>query len=30
MTMLPAATMPYSALGVSLYQRNASFGATGW
>jgi 8-oxo-dGTP diphosphatase len=30
MTMLPAATMPYSALGISLYQRNACFGTTGW
>jgi 8-oxo-dGTP diphosphatase len=30
MTMLPAATMPYSALGISLYQRNAHFGTTGW
>jgi 8-oxo-dGTP diphosphatase len=30
MTTLPAATMPYSALGISLYQRNAHFGATGW
>ena len=30
MTMLPAATMPYSALGISLYQRNAHFGGTGW
>ena len=30
MTMLPAATMPYSALGVSLYQRNACFGTVGW
>ena len=30
MTMLPAATMPYSALGVFLYQRKASFGPTGW
>jgi 8-oxo-dGTP diphosphatase len=30
MTMLPATTMPYSALGVSLYQRKASFGTTGW
>lgn len=30
MTMLPATTMPYSALGVSLYQRKACFGTTGW
>ena len=30
MTMLPATTMPYSALGVSLYQRKMSFGTTGW
>ena len=30
MTMLPVATMPYSALGISLYQRNAYFGTTGW
>lgn len=30
MTMLPAATMPYSALGISLYHRNAHFGTTGW
>ncbi len=30
MTMLPAATMPYSALGISLYQHNAYFGTTGW
>jgi 8-oxo-dGTP diphosphatase len=30
MTMLPAITMPYSALGVSLYQRGAHFGTTGW
>lgn len=30
MTMLPAATMPYSALGISLYQRSAYFGTTGW
>lgn len=30
MTMIPATTMPYSALGVSLYQRKASFGTTGW
>jgi 8-oxo-dGTP diphosphatase len=30
MTMLPDATMPYSALGVSLYQRKAHFGTIGW
>jgi hypothetical protein len=30
MVMLPTATMPYSAVGVSLYQRKASFGTTGW
>jgi 8-oxo-dGTP pyrophosphatase MutT (NUDIX family) len=30
MSMLPATTMPYSALGISLYQRKASFGTTGW
>jgi 8-oxo-dGTP diphosphatase len=30
MSMLPANTMPYSARGVSLYQRKMSFGATGW
>jgi len=30
MTMLPATTMPYSALGVALYQRNTYFGTTGW
>jgi 8-oxo-dGTP diphosphatase len=30
MTMLPSTTMPYSALGVSLYQRRACFGTTGW
>ena len=30
MTMLPSTTMPYSALGVSLYQRKACFGTTGW
>jgi 8-oxo-dGTP diphosphatase len=30
MAMLPDATMPYSALGISLYQRKASFGTTGW
>ena len=30
MTMLPSTTMPYSALGVSLYQRKAHFGTTGW
>ena len=30
MTMLPATTMPYSALGISLYQRKAYFGTTGW
>jgi 8-oxo-dGTP diphosphatase len=30
MAMLPSTTMPYSALGVSLYQRKAYFGAIGW
>ena len=30
MTMLPATTMPYSALGIALYRRRAYFGATGW
>ena len=30
MAMLPATTMPYSALGVSLYQRKAHFGTIGW
>ncbi len=30
MTMLPSTTMPYSALGVSLYQRKAHFGTIGW
>ncbi len=30
MAMLPATTMPYSALGVSLYQRKDNFGTTGW
>jgi len=30
MTMLPARTMPYSALGISLYQHKSSFGTTGW
>lgn len=30
MTMLPATTMPYSALGVALYQRGAYFGTIGW
>jgi 8-oxo-dGTP diphosphatase len=30
MAMLPATTMPYSALGISLYQRKAHFGTTGW
>jgi len=30
MTMLPSTTMPYSALGVSLYQHRAQFGTTGW
>lgn len=30
MTMLPSSTMPYSALGVSLYRRRAHFGTTGW
>jgi 8-oxo-dGTP diphosphatase len=30
MAMLPGTTMPYSALGVSLYQRKAHFGTIGW
>jgi hypothetical protein len=30
MTMLPSTTMRYSALGISLYQRKAHFGAIGW
>ena len=30
MTMLPRTTMPYSALGISLYQSKACFGTTGW
>jgi 8-oxo-dGTP pyrophosphatase MutT (NUDIX family) len=30
MAMMPANIMPYSALGVSLYQRNARFGTIGW
>ncbi len=30
LNMLPSTTMPYSALGVSLYQRKAYFGTTGW
>jgi 8-oxo-dGTP diphosphatase len=30
MAMLPGTTMPYSALGVSLYQRKACFGSIGW
>jgi 8-oxo-dGTP diphosphatase len=30
MAMLPSTTMPYSALGVSLYQRKAHFGTIGW
>jgi 8-oxo-dGTP diphosphatase len=30
MTMLPSTTMPYSALGVSLYQHKANFGTIGW
>jgi 8-oxo-dGTP pyrophosphatase MutT (NUDIX family) len=30
LTMLPATTMPYSAVGVSLYQRKARFGTTRW
>jgi 8-oxo-dGTP pyrophosphatase MutT (NUDIX family) len=30
MTALPAGTVPYSALGVSLYLRGACFGAIGW
>jgi len=29
-TMLPGTTMPYSALGISLYQRKAHFGTIGW
>jgi 8-oxo-dGTP diphosphatase len=30
MAMLPSTTMPYSALGVSLYQSRTHFGTTGW
>lgn len=30
LTMLPAATMPCSAVGISLYQRKARFRTTGW
>jgi 8-oxo-dGTP diphosphatase len=30
MTMLPATTMPYSALGIALYLRKAHFGTIGW
>jgi 8-oxo-dGTP diphosphatase len=30
MTLLPSTTMPYSSLGVSLYQRKMHFGALGW
>ena len=30
MTLLPATTMPYSSLGVSLYQRKMHFGTLGW
>jgi 8-oxo-dGTP pyrophosphatase MutT (NUDIX family) len=30
LNMLPSSTMPYSALGISLYQRKAYFGTTGW
>jgi 8-oxo-dGTP diphosphatase len=30
MAMLPSTTMPYSALGVSLYERNRAFGTIGW
>jgi 8-oxo-dGTP diphosphatase len=30
MAMLPSTIMPYSALGVSLYQRKAPFGTIGW
>ena len=30
MTALPASTVPYSALGVSLHRRQACFGAIGW
>jgi hypothetical protein len=30
MTMLPSTTMPYSAVGISLYLRKAHFGLTGW
>lgn len=30
MAMLPSTTMPYSALGVSLYQSKVSFGTIGW
>jgi 8-oxo-dGTP diphosphatase len=30
MSALPDATMPYSALGVSLYQRKDHFGSIGW
>ena len=30
MDMLPSNTMPYSALGVSLYKRGESFGLIGW
>jgi 8-oxo-dGTP diphosphatase len=30
MAMRPATTMPYSALGISLYQRKDHFGTIGW